>query len=328
MEARRIPRVDDLDLRILRDLAWKPGDPGHLARGIRRPWDIARSAGAHGVTVKRRVAAMREADILEGPYLFPSEHVLRIRSALYRFTFPDASTKTAGLARIPAIPEAGEFHNFVGNEAWIAVVVPDGGSIPAAAERVRAAVGAQEARLFYERRWLRDATTLTRLEWRILASLVRDAYRPVSEVAEAVGVTPKTVRARLSNLAREEAFAIIPHIRLAEVRGVFAFVLMIVCRETATPDDRAGVLNAFPEAFYRSSRSADHAYLLLAGETSKAAEDALLRALAIPVVEHARVLLVRETVTFVEKAARLAREHAIGGDEGRVPDRTPDVHQP
>ncbi|MCA1812816.1 MAG: AsnC family transcriptional regulator [Halobacteriales archaeon] len=140
---------------------------------------------------------------------------------------------------------------------------------------------------------------MTDLDLRILAALLPDALRPFGEVADEVGVTQRTVRLRFRALAEARAFAVIPQMVLGNVQGLLAFELVVEFRAPMKPEWHAALLRAFPEAFYRSRPSLENAYLYLATRTASGVEDSVAKALAMPGVERAEALLMREQTSNV-----------------------------
>jgi len=286
--------VDDLDLRILGLLAWKPGDPVHMARGILRPWDIARELGVHGNTVKTRLAELRASGVLQGLTLLPVAFVMRrARIGSYWLRFEDLAAKSRGLALLERNPQALEIIDYVGPELRVGVLAADGREPDAAAAALAGQASASHWSRFYERTFPGPLPKLGSLDLRILTELLPDALRPFSEVAEAVGVAQRTVRVRFRALADARAFVIVPQLDLGRVQGLLAFELDVEFEPPPDPLRHAAFLNAFPEAFYRSRPTLEAGYVYLAVPTAAEVEDALRRAEAVSGVRRAQVRLVR-----------------------------------
>jgi len=58
----------------------------------------------------------------------------------------------------------------------------------------------------------REARAVSSLEWRIVDALIDDPRRPLQELTEATGLSPKTVRKHLERLLREELLFITPRL--------------------------------------------------------------------------------------------------------------------
>ncbi|HEV8359101.1 MAG TPA: AsnC family transcriptional regulator [Candidatus Thermoplasmatota archaeon] len=294
--------MDELDLRILGCLPWKPGDPIHMARGILRPWDIARTLGVHGNTVKTRLEEMRRIGVLKAVYLVPNALVGDVTDlGVFWLEFDGPREKLDAFAKIQARDDVNDVHTYVGGTMRVALMVRDGADLLAAAEQLRRDVAAHEARLFYRRSTGRvpgDPTmnALSALDLRIVRALLPDAHRPFPDVAKEVGVTPKTVRLRFHAMLKQPTFAIIPHLDLGKVRDFLAFELSVELAEP-NPSHLAAFTAAFPQAFNRGGTRGQGGYVYLAVRSGSEMEDVLLRAQAMPGVRRARALLVREVWT-------------------------------
>ena len=68
---------------------------------------------------------------------------------------------------------------------------------------------------------------LSGADWRILDALVDAPLDSVENLADVTGLTPKTVRKRLTNLLRREAIFVVPHLGLPTDSGVLAYNLAV-----------------------------------------------------------------------------------------------------
>ncbi|HWG91935.1 MAG TPA: AsnC family transcriptional regulator [Candidatus Thermoplasmatota archaeon] len=285
--------MDATDAAILRELAWNPEDPRHRGRGYLRPWDVAKKLKLHRNTVVRRLDALRATGVYQGTHLYPSPEVSGIRMALYEFAFASAPAKAAGLHRLRLDPRVQEIHDFLGDLAWVPIAVAETDSLEKAVEELHRESGARSLRFLSTWDWPRLQGPVSPLDRRILEALHEDATRALSEVAEEVGVTAKTVRLRLKALQRAHAFTVLPAVSLARVRGCVAFVLAVAF----TPETRAAghtaLLDAFPEALLVSGPREETSWLFLTSPDTAGVEACRERAAAIPGATEARALLVK-----------------------------------
>jgi DNA-binding Lrp family transcriptional regulator len=91
--------MDEVDLRILRSLVWRPDDAADASRGIVGAWDIAKDLAMHGTSVKRRIEQMQKDGVLAGIRVLPNFQILGIQGALYLFSFPNVTAKRQGFGR-------------------------------------------------------------------------------------------------------------------------------------------------------------------------------------------------------------------------------------
>lgn len=298
--------MDRLDLAILRDLAYKPLDPLHAARGILHPWDIARRLGVHGNTVKSRIDGLRELGVLTTVHCIPLGSLLGIRSAVFRMRFPSAAAKRKGVERAFRSDVTGDIQVYVGDEAWVAVLCGQSERVEQRAELLGDAIGAADVELLYERTGPIEPPEVSLLDLRILEALLLDALRPISEVADAVGVSVKTARNHFRRLADARAFFLIPRIAIGRIQGFIPFVVAAHL-DPSDADAHGRFLNAFPDAFYRSTPTYPNGYVWMAADTFAEVEDALERARGAEGVVNPRVLHPLDTWAEQENMLRFLR---------------------
>lgn len=289
--------MDELDLRILREIGWRPADPAHAARGIQRPWDIARRLGVHGNTVKTRLDALAEAGVLKGIHCAPHPSLVGLHAAMYRFVFASPAAKRAGVSKLLELGLAADTHEFVGNEAWVAFGGPVHEPLDERARTLVAVSGALEGKRLYSRARHRHELDrlLTPLDCRILLRLLEDGLAPLSEVAKDTGVTLKTVRARFRALVDARAVALIAHVNHGAITGLVPFTLLLRFHDPRDASARSRLYDQFPDAFYRSVPQAENGYMMFAAKSFLEAEATLLRAEADPSVSEVSILYPTES---------------------------------
>lgn len=285
--------MDATDVEILRRLIWKPFDPVHRRRGPLRPSEIARDLDIHGSTVKRRMADLEDEGVLNGVHLMPEPGLIGLDAGLYVMEFPDAETKLEGVDHLIGRPMVAESLAFVGTEAWVGVMAPQDREIDAVARELGDAAGATSVELHHRRGWDVDLDGIADLDLQILSALRGDGLRPLNDVADEVGVTPRTVRHRFGRLVDARAFAIAANVSPARIRGLIPVVLDVRFEGPADDRNRRSVAKAFPDAVWRGLFTSQRAYPLLAVQDSAEVEDRLLTARRLPGVTEARSLLVQ-----------------------------------
>jgi DNA-binding Lrp family transcriptional regulator len=298
--------MDEVDLRILRSLVWRPDDAADASRGIVGAWDIAKDLAMHGTSVKRRIEQMQKDGVLAGIRVLPNFQILGIQGALYLFSFPNVTAKRQGFARmLPYRRPGGPFflariESFVGNEAMCAVTSPRGSDLDAAARQVADELGATSWQLLEVEEWSMKTDKITALDRGILHALHRDALRSISEIAAELKVTPKTVRTRLKALAAAHAFEIVPDMAPAMMKGFIPHIVFVRPKAGKQKEATASLFNAFPTYFLRSHPgSAPTPYVYLGGENTKSLEENLASAQDLPHVEEARLLLFEDSASCV-----------------------------
>jgi DNA-binding Lrp family transcriptional regulator len=298
--------MDAVDLQILRSLVWRPDDPADRLRGIHGVWDVAADLSLHGTTVKRRIEQMQHDGVLGGVRILPNFDLLGIRGNLYLFSFADTLRKKAGFERmLPYRVPGGPFflsrvESFVGHEAMCAVASPAELDPEAIVAQVADELGAQSWQLIERETWPMRSDRITAVDRAILLAYHQDALRPMAQVAEEVGVTPKTVRNRLRFLAEAHAFEIVPDFAPARMTGVIPHIILVQPRPGQQAEACAALFNAFPGYFLRSHPAAAPVpYVYLAAPNTKALQENLERAQRLPHQDGARLLLFEDSASCV-----------------------------
>lgn len=293
--------VDALDLEILQALFWKGTDPAHASRGILKPWDIAEKVGVHGNTVKNRLDALRDEGVLKGVHLIPHDsEQIGLRSGLYRFRFETADGKREGIKAVEDLDGVFDLYEFVGTEAWVGVKVDRPKRLEDGAEELARISGASEVELFYRRDYVEPDRDLSELDLRILRALVPDAQKPFTEVAEEVGVTPRTVRKHFHRMVDDNTVFVYPHLDLGAMQGRVPYGLALDLDPDKADQVQKRVADGFPHAVNRSGSARESAYVLLAGETPGQAEDDRSRFRSLDGVRSANMGFLRRSAMNVE----------------------------
>lgn len=312
--------MDATDVAILRKLTWKPFDPRDAARRIHGVWDVARELEVHGNTVKRRLARMHEQGILHGIHLLPEIGLMGLDAGLYEFRFANAREKLIGMDHLNSRwatqerPGTLDTYTFVGNLGWAGVVTHAGDDLDSFAEDLGKEAGAVECRMVEHRGWDVDHDAVTDLDRRIMRVLHMDALRPLVDVAEEVGVTPRTVRTRLRRLAAVRAFMILPYFSPARIEGLIPF--MLVAR-TSGPEPANALFNELPEAIYRSTATARRPHLVMAAVDSQEMDEMVVRAETVAGVADVEARLLQGSTSCPPECTPMSPIHLL--DEGWAP---------
>ncbi len=215
--------MDKVDAQILRLLYWNPFNPVDEERGALGIWDIARTLGVHGNTIKRRLADMEEAGVLLGLSFFPNSTLLGVHVAFYSFTFPDQDACDRAAEVVFARGYPGITMRLDRPEIRLNMPAPVGENPDEAAAQLAASLGASGHRLIMRRYW--DGEPLTDLEMRVLKELHKDLFAGAPDVAARVGVTPKTARKCIQSLRDKKTFCVVPLVDHMPVRGLQSCIM-------------------------------------------------------------------------------------------------------
>ncbi len=224
-------------------LYWSPFNPVDLERGALGLWDIARALGVHGNTVKRRVKDMEEAGVLRGLSFFPNSTLVGVKAAFAAFNFDSDEACDAAAEVILARRYPGITMRLTQPEIRINLPVPADADPDEAAEQIARDLGAVRHRIIMRRYW--DGPELTDLEMRVLKAMHTDVFATAPEVAEAVGVTPKTARKCIESLRAKKSFCLVPLVDYMQVRGLQ--LALIDVEVGPSPDVAKHLLRSFPD---------------------------------------------------------------------------------
>jgi DNA-binding Lrp family transcriptional regulator len=233
--------MDSLDIGIVRTMGIRPfarWPPGHA--GI-RPTGIARELGVTEQTVRDRIARMESDGVVRGYHLLPNlRHVaVDVESVHWELgEAPDDET----LGRLQAVDGVLAALRFYGPHVCFDVSHASRDQRRRRLQNVEYLLG--EIR---EVLWSHDLAfpdvdrELSAVDWRIVRARRTDARRPATAVAEAVGVSAKTVRTRYDAMLEEGSVVEYASVDFAAMRDSVPFILYVWFSEGG-PDPTAPLL--------------------------------------------------------------------------------------
>lgn len=212
MRAKKVPDVDETDLRIVQKLVIGQSSEPRSDRATVE--EVARALGIHSNTVAARIRKLTKHQVLLPMTVQLQPHNLGIDVAHIFFPVP-AERRTPQLAaKFLATPGAHYFFHYV--EGWTLILY--GKTV----EEIRPRVAKLEASAGVAGQWdvvaSRDwnmeehtSPSLDGRDLRILAAMLGNARLSLSMLAKRVGLPDRTVRRRHERLFREKALRYIPH---------------------------------------------------------------------------------------------------------------------
>lgn len=219
--------MDAFDIRILRTMGIRP-----FARWPRdgsgiRPATIATHLGEVEQTVRDRITRLESSGVVRGYHLMPNlKHVgLDAESVHWEL---DAAPGDETMARLQAVDGVIAALRFYGPHVCFDLThtTPD-------QRRRRLEVLGHLFEEPHDVLWAHDLAfpdvdrELSTLDWKIIRERRRAARRPATEVAEAVGVTAKTVRTRYDAMREEGSFEEYASIDFAAMSDSAPFILYV-----------------------------------------------------------------------------------------------------
>lgn len=301
LRRRGIEKMDELDFKIFKSLEFRPFGPnsGDLSR--LNPWVIARKVGADGNTVKSRLARMRKSGFIHYFQIYPNFRLLGLTGAAYSFELPDVSEKQEVIDRCALVDGVTEIHNFIGPTICIDFTYSNAGDERRRLELFRRLTRCEVPERFYERVMPSVEISLSHADWRIIKALRYAAFKPLSAVAQELGLTAKTVRTRFDRLAKNHAIIIVPLVNPADIPGTITHVLLLY----PSPEVREEVLNRSMQLFGSSCFLArtsppGNAMLCLASRTLAETEENLIKARKIEGMNDVKLLVLKEIREYTQ----------------------------
>jgi DNA-binding Lrp family transcriptional regulator len=261
-------RVDELDMRILREVFTGEGD---YLRAERVSADaVARAVGVHRKTVAARLKKMTDAR-----FYLPAR--LDIEPSLFGLVggkfFLDVPPEMRSAATREAIFHIEGTNGILGYaDGWdVMMYAEDERSLASRVELAKHI--ARASRATWNVHSARDyppppKVKLTRLDLRLVAALMRDARAPFPRLAKALGVTARTLERRFERLRDEGAVFMLPGGDGDATGVVFAYVSVGVPREARARDRAVGeLLKLLPNHILRNLATLGRAHVFLYGRS-------------------------------------------------------------
>lgn len=234
--------MDELDLRILAVtgfVLWGRQATSFDALGTSH---IAQAVDRSPETVRRRLRAMEDEGVIRGYEVSPSFDHLGLHGEALLLQLPSADPALDELSLVDGVAAATDF---VGPETLVVLGYQGEAERRRRLKVVEDRLGGSQARTVARHERSPPERELSGLDWRILRALRRDAKASPSEVAEAVGVTARTVRRRRRRMTDEGALYVAPRVAVEEITGAVPFDLLV----EHAPGEGATVRNRLADVF-------------------------------------------------------------------------------
>lgn len=289
--------MDSLDLRIVREMGFRPYGARPQNPEVFKPSYLAKRTGVEPETVKARLARMEESGFIRFYQVYPNFRHLGLQGSAYLFRVPDDDRKAEAIQKVEPIEGLVEIHNFLGPEMCVDLSHRGPEDLSRKLRLLAEFTGDAAPTRFYERHMPAVGRTLTPLDWRILKALRYKGRRSLAEVADEVGVSVRTVRRRHDRMAAEGSFFVVPAIDPGKAPGVLLYELLIHLNPDAAESVPGQVLRMFDERYVYhyvpSSKALGNFDVLLFAESAGEIEDARQKARAVPGVAKVTALVFR-----------------------------------
>jgi DNA-binding Lrp family transcriptional regulator len=293
--------MDQLDFKIFKSLSFRPFGPtaGDLSR--LNPWVIAKKVGADGNTVKLRLKKMKKGGFIKYFQIYPNYRLLGTNGGAYLFQAHDVLEKYEMIDKCSLVDGVVEIHNFIGSNFCVDFTYQDSNDEKRRLELLRRLIRCESPEKFYDRFMPQVEVSLSNADWRIIKALRYDAFKPLSKVAEELGLTAKTVRRRFERMVQNNAIIIVPIVNPAEIPDTITYVMLLY----PSPSKREEVMKMAMKNFGDSclivnTSPQGNSMLCLAARTLAETEDSLMRARKIEGMMNVKLMVLRELREYTQ----------------------------
>lgn len=241
------PTVDATDIRIIRAMGLQPYGRHPRPPAVFRPRNIAKQVGVSVGAVRDRVSKMEASGVVDGYEICPNLRLMGYESSCYYLKFEDHADVDGFAGKVQSVEGVVGIYTFTEPDMCINIAYRTPSDLHRKLNLLIGLAGKAELVKFYDLEMPPAARPLSRLDWRIIKALRGKALRPLSEVADELGVSAKTVKRRFDRMGGEGAFFIIPLVDPAKVPGLILFELIVWLDAEAGPATFQSVLRALDD---------------------------------------------------------------------------------
>ncbi len=294
--------MDQLDFKIFRTLGLRPSGNQRGDYNRLNPWVIAKKLGVDGNTVKLRLAKMKKSGFIRYFQIYPNYRLLGIGGgSAYLFELDDPERKNAIINQCALVDGVTEITNFVGNEVCIDFTYHDPKDESRRLKLLLGLTNCKRAEKFYDRAMPPVRFELSNTDWRIIKSLRYNAFKPLTKVAQELGLSTKTVRRRFQRLIDNNAVVIVPAIQPGDVPNTITHVLLLYFKESQREQALMKALHLFEDKYFLiDTTSEGNAMLGLVAQTLTETEENFISSRKIEGVRNVKMLNLKGTQDFSE----------------------------
>lgn len=304
--------LDELDLKIVREVG---GSEANRWKARRSYSAISRAIDVDEETIRLRLLRLRERGLLPSWRLLVNPVLLECREALVGASVANETQKEAVLHRLHSLEGVHTVKDYRGRDVEVVLYYPNESALDDLKQSVETICGASSSTVW--RLPVKPTTVkMRRTDWRILAELQEDAWRDLKDVAEALGVSVRTVQRRISALVDGSA------VHLAGVPK-FEAIPGLVCNFIVTFSDSANkheadrlILATLPNIGASYTSPARMSAFGIACSNYHDADSATATITAVPGVESVRMRIGKEVVAVSNWLKTMVDRRATGNVEG------------
>lgn len=287
--------MDYLDLQIFRSLGFLPYGQHSCDLSRLNPWVIAKKVGADGRTVKLRLNKMQKNGFIHYFQIYPNFRLLGLNGVAYVFDVGDVLRKYEVIDSCALVDGVTEIHNFIGPELCIDFTYQDSKDESRRLQLFEKLTHCDSPIRFYERAMPKCEIALSNVDWKIVRALRYNAFKPLSKVAEELGLTAKTVHRRFERMAQNNAIIIVPVINPAHIAHTITYVLLLYPNPDRWSEVMDKVMKTFNYSYFLTRMFPPwNGAVYMSARTLAETEDNLITVRKIEGMNDAKILILKE----------------------------------
>lgn len=287
--------MDELDLGILQRIGGAPFMVWPHPPESTTPAALAKSLRVSKETVRRRLAELQAAGVLNGRVLVPNYRALGLNCCTVHFRARDAGRKSDAVPKVAALDGVLAAFDMLGPDLCVDLCFRDEGDRAAKVQAIAKLLGGGATSLFLDVPLPALAKPLTPLDWRIVQAHLADFDRSPEAVGAELGVSGRTVKRRLAALVAGGAVDVVGNIDPGRIAGHFLAYLLVRLRPGAGRTEAQAVQRAFRRRWLAQwsppERDLADVVIITVADSAGAADALRREAMTIPVVASADVLI-------------------------------------
>jgi DNA-binding Lrp family transcriptional regulator len=298
--------MDETDLQIMRRmgvapfLVW-PHPPSSL-----RPSALGRSLKVSTDTVKRRLAALRQAKVFHGTMVFPNPRLLGLRMASFHFR-QGASRRRVPPQDVARVEGVLGVFDMVGGDRCIDVAFGTTTARDRLLAELTHMLGAHSSHFVDYA--APSPGKLSPLDWRILQALRAGPDTTLEQAAQRLGVSGRTVKRRFDRMVEQGAVDVIGLFDPGAMAGHLLVDLVFHLAPGSGQTDAASIVNTFRSRWVAQwsppDRRLGHLALVVVASSARELEDLRREGESLACVERCEALVVesaRESWEWMDAA--------------------------
>jgi DNA-binding Lrp family transcriptional regulator len=220
-------RLDDLDIRLLRQLLQSRGLLA-LDSDFRKPFrDIAKILNVHEDTVRNRAKRLEKIGFVAGWNVLLNPCILGLKESVVWFDVPAAVSKADLIDGLKVVPGVFVIVNFYG--PLLIVFFRHEDSEPSLRKRIQLIekLSKAEKLTLAQVPWPDVATKMKESDWSIVRALQHDPRKSYTAISEYLGLSTRTVQRRLRMMLKDAMIYNLPTLNYPAVNGTIIAGLIV-----------------------------------------------------------------------------------------------------